>query len=217
MIEPTLLVVAKAPVPGLAKTRIAADVGDDLAARLAAAALLDTLAVATASGLPVVVALTGDLDAAAESAALRRALAPHRVVGQRGDGLAARLAAAHADAASDGAVVQIGMDTPQITVDDLSEAARRVRGGRRVLGPAADGGWWLLGLPDAREATRLLGVAMSSAETGRRTADVFGGEIDELRVLRDMDTWADATTIAADLAQSRLAATMSEAREGTRS
>ena len=42
MTSPTLLVVAKAPVPGLAKTRIAQTIGDDAAAELAAAALLDT-------------------------------------------------------------------------------------------------------------------------------------------------------------------------------
>ena len=39
----TLLVVAKAPVPGQAKTRLAATVGDRVAAQIAAAALLDTL------------------------------------------------------------------------------------------------------------------------------------------------------------------------------
>ena len=42
MIPVTVLVVAKAPVPGLAKTRLAAAVGDEAAADIAAAALLDT-------------------------------------------------------------------------------------------------------------------------------------------------------------------------------
>ncbi|MBX9920944.1 MAG: glycosyltransferase, partial [Mycolicibacterium frederiksbergense] len=58
----TVLVVAKAPVPGLAKTRLAAAVGDMMAADIAAAALLDTLdAVAAAPVSRRVVALTGDL------------------------------------------------------------------------------------------------------------------------------------------------------------
>ena len=62
----TLLVVAKAPEPGRAKTRLAATVGDRVAAEIAAAALLDTLdAVAAAPIAGRVVALTGDLDAAA--------------------------------------------------------------------------------------------------------------------------------------------------------
>ena len=65
----TLLVVAKAPEPGLAKTRLAATVGDRVAADIAAAALLDTLdAVAAAPVAARVVALTGDLDAAAGAA-----------------------------------------------------------------------------------------------------------------------------------------------------
>ncbi|EUA53292.1 hypothetical protein I550_4928 [Mycobacterium intracellulare 1956] len=56
----TLLVVAKAPEPGRAKTRLAASVGDRVAAEIAAAALLDTLdAVADAPVAARVVALTG--------------------------------------------------------------------------------------------------------------------------------------------------------------
>ncbi len=66
----TLLVVAKAPEPGRAKTRLAATVGDRVAADIAAAALLDTLdAVAAAPAASRVVALTGDLDAAAAGGA----------------------------------------------------------------------------------------------------------------------------------------------------
>ncbi len=66
----TLLVVAKAPEPGRAKTRLAATVGEQVAAQIAAAALLDTLdAVAGAPVSSRVVALTGDLDGAAEGAA----------------------------------------------------------------------------------------------------------------------------------------------------
>jgi len=56
-----VLVVAKAPVPGLAKTRLAATIGAEAAADVAAAALLDTLEAATASGAGTLVALTGDV------------------------------------------------------------------------------------------------------------------------------------------------------------
>lgn len=62
MIPVTLLVVAKAPEPGRAKTRLAAAVGERAAAEIAAAALLDTLdAVAAAPVAARVVALTGAL------------------------------------------------------------------------------------------------------------------------------------------------------------
>ena len=58
----TLLVIAKAPVVGLAKTRLAPDFGSVHAARIAAASLLDTLdAVYRTPARRRIVALTGDL------------------------------------------------------------------------------------------------------------------------------------------------------------
>lgn len=200
--HPTLLVVAKAPVPGFAKTRIAADVGDEAAAELAAAALLDTLATTRTTGLPVVVALTGDLAAATRSAEILDALDGLTVVPQRGDTLGERLAAANHDADRGYGVVQVGMDTPQLVAADYAAAADAVRQGRRVLGPATDGGWWLLGLPSAAAATALTDVPMSRDDTAARTADALGGIDVHLRTLTDMDTWDDAVEIARTLAAS---------------
>ena len=73
----TLLVVAKAPEPGRAKTRLAATVGARVAAEIAAAALLDTLdAVSAAPVAARVVAFTGDLDTAAAPPRSGRRLSP---------------------------------------------------------------------------------------------------------------------------------------------
>ena len=113
----TVLVVAKAPVPGLAKTRLAVTVGFEMAAVIASAALLDTLDAVLATPVQArVVALTGDLDDAHNSAVLRAKLAGFTVVDQHGDSFAERLAYAHADAdaaVGDRPILQIGMDTPQ--------------------------------------------------------------------------------------------------------
>ena len=85
MIPVSVLVVAKAPVPGLAKTRLAAGVGHDAAADIAAAALLDTLdAVAGSPVAARVVTLTGNLDDAKRSSEIRSRLADFIVVPQRG-------------------------------------------------------------------------------------------------------------------------------------
>lgn len=220
MTGPVLLVVAKAPVPGLAKTRIAATTGDELAAELAAAALLDTLdtvaAVGRAHDWPVVVSMTGDLSAAARGDEIAAALAPHTVVQQRGDGLAERLAHAHADASNSAgpAVVQVGMDTPQLTAADYEAAAAEVLAGRRVLGPADDGGWWLLGLPDAAEAGRLVGVPMSTDRTAELTEQAIGPAT-HLRTVLDMDSWDDARSIAAATPGSRLAILVDSVDTGT--
>lgn len=197
MSRPSVLVVAKAPVPGLAKTRIARTVGDARAAELAAAALLDTLDAATASGMRVVVAMTGDLARASRRDDLTETLAGVAVVAQRGRGLGARLANAHADADEGHGVVQIGMDSPQVTAADLSVAAAMLGTHRSVLGPATDGGWWLLGVRSADQATVLAGVPMSTDTTGALTREALGGTVGAVRTLNDMDEWSDAESIAA--------------------
>ena len=168
-----VLVVAKAPEPGRAKTRLAATVGDRVAADIAAAALLDTLdAVAAAPVAARVVAFTGDLDAAAGAAEIRQRLASFTVIEQRGDDFADRLANAHADAADRAGghpVLQIGMDTPQVSAELLAACARRLSAASAVLGLACDGGWWVLGVRTPAAAECLRTVPMSQPDTGELT------------------------------------------------
>ena len=146
----TLLVVAKAPEPGRAKTRLAATVGDRVAADIAAAALLDTLTAAAAAPVAArVVALTGDLGDAAGATEIRQRLESFTVIEQRGDGFGDRLANAHADASRPPGgfpVLQIGMDTPQVTAELLAGCAGRLLETPALLGLAFDGGWWVLGV-----------------------------------------------------------------------
>ena len=216
MTGPTVLVVAKAPVAGLAKTRIAGDVGDDAAADLAAAALLDTLNTAVAAGKPVVVALTGDLDRAARSDEVRAVLAGLVVVPQVGESFGERLARAHLDADGGHGVVQVGMDSPQLRTDDLAEAAERLGDHRSVLGPAADGGWWLLGVQHGSDAAALTTVEMSTPSTGQHTREVLPSPTALIRTLRDIDTWADARTVATVIPDSRFAASVTACCERVR-
>src|SRR5205823_333854 len=60
--------------------------------------------------------------------------------------------------------VIVGMDTPQVSTAALHAALRALESSGAVLGPAADGGYWAIGLrePDSRA---LLGVPMSSPHT----------------------------------------------------
>lgn len=198
----TLLVVAKAPVPGLAKTRLAAELGDTTAADIAAAALLDTLdAVAATPVAARVVAITGDLARARHADAIRARLAGMTVIAQRGDGFAERLANAHSDAAAAGhPVLQIGMDTPQAGADLLTRCARVLLGAPAVLGPACDGGWWVLGVADPAMAQCLRGVVMSSPDTGALTAEALrssGAAVTLLESMPDVDTVADIAVVRA--------------------
>ncbi|QWF81888.1 TIGR04282 family arsenosugar biosynthesis glycosyltransferase [Amycolatopsis sp. CA-230715] len=198
-----LLVVAKAPVPGFAKTRLCPPATPEQAAGIAAAALLDTLDAALATpDARVVVAMTGSLADATAGPEIAAALRGITVIPQRGNGFAARLVNAHADTAAlhpGHPVLQIGMDTPQVTPDLLASSAAALSEVDSVLGAAEDGGWWALGLRDPRHAEVLAGVPMSTAETGARTREALvtrGLTVGALPMLSDVDTMADARRVA---------------------
>ncbi|WP_067548498.1 TIGR04282 family arsenosugar biosynthesis glycosyltransferase [Nocardia crassostreae] len=198
----TLLVIAKAPIAGFAKTRLTPPLSPRDAARLAAAALLDTLAAVRASGTAErIVAWTGELADAEEPDALAEALRDFIVIPQRGNTFGERLANAHADAARRGLpVLQIGMDTPQAGPELLAHSASRLlTTGDAVLGPAVDGGWWALGLTDPRPARLLAEVPMSTARTGELTRAAVrrcGFRVHRLPILSDVDTYDDALAVA---------------------
>ncbi|OIN79290.1 TIGR04282 family arsenosugar biosynthesis glycosyltransferase [Mycobacterium malmoense] len=195
----TLLVVAKAPEPGRAKTRLAVTVGDRVAADIAAAALLDTLdAVAAAPVAARMVALAGDLDAAAGAAEIRHRLESFTVIPQRGDGLADRLANAHADSADTYPVLQIGMDTPQVTAELLTDCARQLLDAPAVLGLAYDGGWWALGVETPTMAECLRVIPMSQPDTGELTLKALRGNgigVRSVQRLADVDVVDDVATV----------------------
>lgn len=206
-----LLVVAKAPVPGEVKTRLGARIGYADAADLAAAALLDTLDACTAAfGDRCHLALSGELDLARRGAEIRLALHGWQVSPQRGGSFGERLAQAHREVAeaTGAAVVQIGSDTPQVTADLLADAADRLRPGAGVIGPAFDGGWWLLGLPNGDVADALVSVPMSTSRTGfdtRRALAGWGVRLATASRLHDVDTLEDAELVAAAAPTTRFA------------
>ncbi|HJR96310.1 MAG TPA: TIGR04282 family arsenosugar biosynthesis glycosyltransferase [Actinomycetota bacterium] len=195
-----LIVIAKAPIPGRVKTRLCPPCSHEDAASIAEASLADTLeAVRDVVGARPVIALDGPPG---------EWLPPGiRVIPQRGRGLGARIAAAFDDVG--GPSLLIGMDTPHVEVSHLAGACARLAesGDDAVLGPALDGGWWALGLrrPDARVFD---GVPMSSDRTlhaQRARLRARGMRVADLRPMRDVDTPADALTVAASVPGSRFA------------
>jgi glycosyltransferase A (GT-A) superfamily protein (DUF2064 family) len=98
------------------------------------------------------------------------------------------------------------MDSPQLRVDDLTEAADRLTDHASVLGPAEDGGWWLLGVRRGSDASALATVEMSTSTTGQRTREVLPAPTALLRTVRDVDTWDDAQVVAEEIPHSRFAA-----------
>ncbi len=205
----TLIVIAKAPLPGLAKTRLTPAVGPDGAAALARAALEDTLAAvalaARAGGHEMLLALEGE-----PGPWLQAAGGLPRIVPQRGEGLGERLGAAFEDA--DGPAVLVGMDTPQIEPATLRRACARLcePGTDAVIGLAEDGGWWTLGLREP-DASLFDGVEMSADDTGEQQLAALrraGLRHAELEVLVDVDEIEDAKRVAGAAPRSRFAATL---------
>jgi glycosyltransferase A (GT-A) superfamily protein (DUF2064 family) len=91
------------------------------------------------------------------------------------------------------------MDTPQLTAADLHLVAMAAAGGDAVLGPAADGGWWVLALSDPSAAAVLAGVPMSRPDTFVATRDALTAAGQTVRIghqLTDVDTAEDAASVA---------------------
>jgi len=204
----TLLVIAKEPVPGRAKTRLAPALGEDGAARLAEAALADTLEAvaeaALAGGNRSLLALDGNPGEWVPPG--------FDVIRQRGSGLAERLTAAFEDAA--GASLLIGMDTPQVTAATLTSACGQLceRHTDAVIGPAEDGGWWALGMR-APHPLAFAGVPMSEAHTGAAQLQALGSlglATRQLEPMRDVDTIDDALAVAEEVRGSRFARVMAQ-------
>ncbi|WP_432827813.1 TIGR04282 family arsenosugar biosynthesis glycosyltransferase [Dactylosporangium sp. CA-092794] len=199
-----LLLLAKAPVPGRVKTRLCPPWTPEQAARLAAAAIADTVDVLAAT--PAVArTLVVDGPLPAPPGWHRRE--------QRGDGLGPRLASAFADTARRGvATLLVGMDTPQLGVAHLVAAAAALSRADAVLGPAEDGGWWTLALRDPSAATVLTDVPMSTPDTYALTRSALhrrGLRVATAATLRDVDTAPDATAAAAARPDTRFAALLS--------
>ena len=200
-----LAIVAKYPTPGVAKTRLAARVGaraaadlyraflEDLAARFTVAAERDGYALvwARAPG-------PGDLREVVGAGA--------RVIRQRGDDFAARLHAVCADLRAEGYgdIVVSSSDSPHLPARWVRQAFAAIGDRRIALGPAEDGGYYLIGLRAVGGVPDLFrGIAMSTpqvyAETVARAA-ALGLAVARLPETFDVDEVADLERLARALA-----------------
>jgi glycosyltransferase A (GT-A) superfamily protein (DUF2064 family) len=172
-------------------------------------ALLDTAETCTTAvgAAHCHLAIAGRLEDALHGDRLRTAVAGWQVRPQRGDSFGERLARAHAE--TPGPVIQIGMDTPQVTVDQLLSVASALRAdAEAVLGPAEDGGWWVLGLRDPAAAACLAGVEMSATTTYADTRAALRSRavlVAETVRMRDVDTADDAEAVASMSPHTRFA------------
>jgi rSAM/selenodomain-associated transferase 1 len=190
-----IAVFAKAPQPGLAKTRLAPALGAAGAAALAERLLDHAVAQAVGAGLgPVTVWATPD---ATHPAFLRLKLQRGvRLQVQAGDDLGARMAAAFECTLADDPhtpVLLMGADAPALDAGRLRQAAAALRERPAVFVPALDGGYALVGLRAPAPAL-FSGMRWSTpqvmADTRLRLA-AAGLSHTELSAVADIDEPAD--------------------------
>jgi uncharacterized protein len=186
-----LIVFVKAPRAGFVKTRLAAALGPH-GALAAYRALVDRVLGELSSLRDVELRFSPD-DAASEISAWLR---PGWSDAAQGEGdLGARMNRAFGEAFASGAtrVVLIGSDCPHVTIADIAAAAAALADHDAVLGPAEDGGYWLVALR-ASAPGLFAQMEWSTADVLARTlarAQSLGLRVHLLRSLPDVDTVED--------------------------
>jgi uncharacterized protein len=194
LLPAAIAVFARAPVAGRVKTRLAATLGESRALAVYRRLLQLTLAPVQATGLPWTLFAAGhseELMALAASAGGQYSL-------QQGDELGERMIRAlrllHRTARR---VILIGSDCPALTAADLQQAMALLRDQEVVLGPAEDGGFWLIGSSSPsrwQDSAKLAGVPYGSPQALARTMERLqphGSISTMLPLLWDLDTEAD--------------------------
>jgi hypothetical protein len=142
--------MARWPAPGRCKRRLASGIGRDSAARVQAALASHAVAVARQAArhldLDVLLASSGIGARASDRWARRLGCDGALIQGRGGLGLRLQRQVQRAFAAGVQQLVLIGSDLPDLHSRDLQEAFAALEEVPVVLGPAHDGGYWLIGL-----------------------------------------------------------------------
>lgn len=146
----SIVIFARAPEPGKVKTRLAAHIGAEAAAKLYAAMLQDTIAIAESAAQEtkseVVLCYTPD-DAFAPGDYSLSNFWRDAKLHQNGNDLGEKMRCATQNRFSHGAnrLVIIGSDKPDLEVSTLRSAFEELEKHDLVFGPALDGGFYLIG------------------------------------------------------------------------
>jgi len=205
------VIMSKAPIPGFTKTRLASGFSPVERALIHKACLADTVNACVDQGIRTEIHFTGGtkedfarplLDADRSEAEAHRAIgrAASFVPQSEGD-LGARMRGAFelALGAFDAAIV-VGADIPGIDGAILRDAIDRISSRDLVLGPAPDGGYYLIALK--KPTPRLFDdIVWSRDDVAQRTiakAAGLGLSVAMTEPRRDIDTPDDARAFLAD-------------------
>ncbi len=200
-----LLILLKAPRRGLVKTRLASELGADTALGIYRE-LLDIVLNRMASVQEVELHYS-PADAGPQIASLLRP--GWKAYPQTEGDLGVRMQNAFAQAFHLGSqrVVMIGTDCPEVCATDILEAWNALAKHDLVLGPATDGGYWLIGL-NKPQPHLFSGIRWSTETVFAETlahAQATGLIHHLFRRLSDVDTKADWENYLARLSAQRLA------------
>lgn len=189
-----VMIFARAPVAGTVKTRLIPAIGAERAAALHAKMLRRTVETAMAAHIGGVSIWCTPSVNDPFFEALRTELGV-RLAAQHGADLGARMHAALAQAtAGGGGAIVVGSDCPFLEAEDLRTAARGLHEGLDVvIGPAADGGYFLVAASRA-DCALFDGVPWGSGDVLRATRAKLarlGWRWRELPVRHDIDRPAD--------------------------
>ena len=188
--SPRVIVFAKAPVAGLAKTRLIPALGEQGAARLAASMLTHALDQALASGVgPVELCVTPAPHDSKWSGQLPRSGSLSLSDQGTGD-LGERMARAARRALDEGQpVLLMGTDCPDLTAERIRSAATCLLTSDAVLVPAFDGGYVLLGLNrfDDSLFSDIAWSTSSVAHATRARIEGLGWSLTAAQALHDID------------------------------
>ena len=203
--EAHLLVFARVPALGKVKSRLAAGVGAPAALAVYHELLTITRRAIAEAGLPATVWLAdtaGQLPTARESQEWPGFTARCQPTGDLGERMAASFAAAFAVGAKRVAI--IGTDCPGLGAAHLTQAIELLREHDVVLGPATDGGYYLLGLRQPRPELFRDKRWSTDSVLADTLADAqrLGLRVALLPELRDVDTADDLAAWRATAPQS---------------
>ncbi len=194
----TVLIVAKAPASGRSKTRLVPPLSAQQAADLHQALLLDTLDACRAE--------TDDthiLHASIDDAPAFARLAPDTpLVLQEGYGLADALRLGIARNVRDGPVAIVSSDVPGLPPGSIASTFHALaEGADVVLGPALDGGYWLIAMRAPHDAPfhDIPWSTPAVLAVTRRRCEEAGLKVAELPPWRDVDTLVDLAFVSRDL------------------
>ena len=187
-----IVIVAKKPEPGRVKTRLCPPLTPPQTARLAEAFLRETVQLARSALQDIAIGFSPD-----DTVNWFETEFPHVTLLPQGTGdLGHRMAHlfVQAFATESEPVILVGADTPQLSPQRLTEAAAELEGDTDlVLGPAADGGYYLVGLKSPTPEL-FRNIDWGSATVLRQTverANTLGLQVALLREERDIDEPAD--------------------------